>query len=214
MQFFGFKNPFVQRLLRELAANVDGTAEQSFFPSSCSNGDLGTKHRSQSTKSCTSPDDLLHSAKPQIKGKRSRRGKTTTFNSTCEASFKKLRPKDQNHQMHNNDDTTHSRQGFQNSLNGRTSILYSDSNQKRDKGNDPEAMAASTSLETAVQGENDQFLVNDSLPLESSQHFGHLGKEFPPHKESNHVSSENCISTGIAGNLSPLDQHVSILPTI
>ncbi|XP_058183113.1 uncharacterized protein LOC131301036 isoform X1 [Rhododendron vialii] len=206
IEFFGFKNPFVQRLLRELVANVDGTAEQSFLPSSCSNGDLGTKHHSQSTESCTSPDDQLHSAKPQIKGKRSRRGKPTTFNSTCEASFKKLRPKDQNLQMHNNDDTTNSRQGFQNYLNGRTSILYPDSNQEHDGSNDPEAMEASTSLETAVQREND--LVNDSLPLESSQHFGHLGKELPPHKESNHVSSENCISTGIAGNLSPLDQHL------
>lgn len=202
IEFFGFKNPFVQRLLRELVANVGGTAEQSRLPSSVSNSDFGTKHRSQYTASCTSSDVLLQPAKPQIKGKRSRKGKPTNVNLTCEASFKKPRPEDQ---MHKND-TADTRQG----PNGRTSMILSDSNQEHDVCSNLEAMEASTSLEAAVQRENGQFLVNDGLPVESSHELGHVVKEFPPHKESNHVSSEKCISTGIAGKLSLHDEPVTL----
>ncbi|PSR88377.1 Histone-lysine N-methyltransferase [Actinidia chinensis var. chinensis] len=102
VEFFGFKNPFVQRLLRELVANVSRTAEHSFLPSRFGNGDSGAKHNSQCKESSSTPDLL-----PQIKGKRRRKGKTMNSNSTCGAVLKKLRPKDE---MHSND-TVHSRQG-------------------------------------------------------------------------------------------------------
>ncbi|XP_057461222.1 uncharacterized protein LOC130751632 [Actinidia eriantha] len=171
VEFFGFKNPFVQRLLRELVANVGGTAEHSFLPSSFGNGDSGPKHNSQCKESYSTPDLL-----PQIKGKRRRKGKTINSNLTCGAVLKKLRPKDE---MHSND-TVHSRQG------GGT-------------------LAASINLETTVEIENNPDLVKDGFPLESSRCSDHL-KEVPPQKEINGGRFENCISTGLAGDLSMQNQ--------
>ncbi|GFZ10938.1 DNA binding protein [Actinidia rufa] len=174
VEFFGFKNPFVQRLLRELVANVGGTTEHSFLPSRFGNGDSGAKHNSQCKESSSTPDLL-----PQIKGKRRRKGKTVNSNSTCGAVLKKIRPKDE---MHSND-TVHSRQG------GGT-------------------LAASINLETAVEIENNPDLVKDGFPLESSRCSDHL-KEVPPPKEINGGRFENCISTGLAGDLSMQNQFLN-----
>ncbi|GAV78765.1 LOW QUALITY PROTEIN: hypothetical protein CFOL_v3_22230, partial [Cephalotus follicularis] len=69
--FFGFKNPFVQRLLRELAANINGTAEQSLVASSICNGDSRTNDN-RYPDMCTYPDLLPFLARPQITKKRSR----------------------------------------------------------------------------------------------------------------------------------------------
>ncbi|GMJ09580.1 hypothetical protein HRI_004627200 [Hibiscus trionum] len=44
VEFFGFKNPFVQRLLQELVANVNGTAERSLLSSSFCNGTSRTEN--------------------------------------------------------------------------------------------------------------------------------------------------------------------------
>ena len=121
---------------------------------------------------------------PQIKGKRRRKGKTINSNSTCGAVLKKLRPKDE---MHSND-TVHSRQG------GGT------------------LAATSINLETAVAIENNPDLVKDGFPLESSRCSDHL-KEVPPPKEINGGCFENCISTGLAGDLSMQNQLVSIFLT-
>ncbi|KAE8648790.1 hypothetical protein Csa_007889 [Cucumis sativus] len=41
-EFFGFKNPFIQRLLRELVANVSGTAELGVLPSNICNKASGS----------------------------------------------------------------------------------------------------------------------------------------------------------------------------
>lgn len=65
-QFFGFKNTFVQRLLRELVANVGGTAEQSFLPSSVS---------SECKSSSPDPDLLTYLVKSHVQGKRMRNDK-------------------------------------------------------------------------------------------------------------------------------------------
>ncbi|KAL7163734.1 hypothetical protein ACSBR2_039788 [Camellia fascicularis] len=191
VEFFGFKNPFVQRLLRELVANVGGTAEQSFSSPRFGNGDSGTKNHTQCKESCT-----YLARTPQIKGKRSRKQKTINFK-TFEGSLKKLRPKDQ---MHNND-ISDSRQGTHCYLNGGTSMTYFALNEEFNVCNNSGALAASINLETVVEGENNPFIAKDGLPLESS-HSDHLKEEVTPHKESNLVSSENCISAGIAGNLS------------
>ncbi|XVF85783.1 hypothetical protein PTKIN_Ptkin17bG0145400 [Pterospermum kingtungense] len=73
VEFFGFKNPFVQRLLRELMANVNGTAERSLLSSSFCNGASRIEHENRSSNICSAPDLLPYLAKSQIRKKRSTR---------------------------------------------------------------------------------------------------------------------------------------------
>lgn len=75
MQFFGFKNTFVQRLLRELVANVGGTAEQSMLPSNFSGGACEALYQLQCKSSSPDPDLLTYLVKSHVKGKRSRNDK-------------------------------------------------------------------------------------------------------------------------------------------
>ncbi|TYH96539.1 hypothetical protein ES332_A12G184200v1 [Gossypium tomentosum] len=73
VEFFGFKNPFVQRLLRELVANVNGTAESSLVSSSFCNDASRMDNDNGSSTICTASDLLPYLARPQIKKKRSTR---------------------------------------------------------------------------------------------------------------------------------------------
>ncbi|XP_012438482.1 uncharacterized protein LOC105764453 isoform X1 [Gossypium raimondii] len=73
VEFFGFKNPFVQRLLRELVANVNGTAERSLLYSSFCNGASRMDNDNGSSTICTASDLLPYLARPQIRKKRSTR---------------------------------------------------------------------------------------------------------------------------------------------
>ncbi|XP_051122271.1 uncharacterized protein LOC127245435 isoform X2 [Andrographis paniculata] len=77
VEFFGFKNTFVQRLLRELVANVGGTAEQSSQPQNISIGAGDPIDQLQSRASTSSHDsDLLKIlSTSHLTGKRSRRDK-------------------------------------------------------------------------------------------------------------------------------------------
>lgn len=91
IQLFGFKNSYVQRLLRELAANLNGMAERSLLSSSFCNGASSTENTTGCTKACTYPDLLAYLATPQIKGKRSVKPKTTRKKSDRVTGVKKLR---------------------------------------------------------------------------------------------------------------------------
>ncbi|KAL0396900.1 UNVERIFIED_CONTAM: hypothetical protein Scaly_0138400 [Sesamum calycinum] len=73
VEFFGFKNTFVQRLMRELVANVGGTAEQSSLPSNFSSGACEGIHQLPCKASGPDPDLLKYLARPRITGKRSRK---------------------------------------------------------------------------------------------------------------------------------------------
>ncbi|KAK8488689.1 hypothetical protein V6N11_019853 [Hibiscus sabdariffa] len=81
VEFFGFKNPFVQRLLRELVATVNGTAERSLLPSSFCNGASRIENENGTSTLCTAPDLLPYLARPQIRKKR---------NTSCEIMQSKL----------------------------------------------------------------------------------------------------------------------------
>ncbi|XP_057777399.1 uncharacterized protein LOC130995918 isoform X2 [Salvia miltiorrhiza] len=79
VEFFGFKNTFVQRLLRELATNVGGPAERSLLMSNFSAGAHETNYQLQGKPSDPVPDpdpDMLTCLfKSHAKGKRSRNGR-------------------------------------------------------------------------------------------------------------------------------------------
>lgn len=98
VELFGFKNSYVQRLLRELAANLNGMAERSLLSSSFCNGASSTENTTGCTKACTYPDLLAYLATPQIKGKRSVKPKTTRKKSDRVTGVKKLRSEEDSYE--------------------------------------------------------------------------------------------------------------------
>ncbi|XP_040373477.1 uncharacterized protein LOC112196523 isoform X6 [Rosa chinensis] len=88
VEFFGFKNPFVQRLLRELAADVNGAAEQSLLPSSSSNGASRTDIDNRS------PEAYSDLGRPQITGKRSRKRESGNAKSSSRTGINKTTTED------------------------------------------------------------------------------------------------------------------------
>lgn len=93
-QFFGFRNPFVQRLLRELVANVNGTAEQTLLSASFCNRASGAENDTRLPDSCTYPDLLPYLEKLQTTGKRSRKQKNINMKSISGSAHKRLRPRE------------------------------------------------------------------------------------------------------------------------
>ncbi|KAL5988141.1 hypothetical protein ACLOJK_035904 [Asimina triloba] len=81
IELFGFRNPHVQRLLRELAANANGTAERILIHPSVCNEASNVEQEIRSPESHTYPDLLLYLEKRQRTGKRSRKLKNTASTS-------------------------------------------------------------------------------------------------------------------------------------
>lgn len=90
MQFFGFKNTYVQRLLRELIANVGGTAEQSLLTSKFPGGACETDNQLQGKPSNPDPDLLTYLFKSHAKGKRSRNDQVVSRKRVNGTRFKEL----------------------------------------------------------------------------------------------------------------------------
>lgn len=80
MQLFGFKNQFVQRLLRELVADINGVAERNMVSSNVSDRVTRTEPDDCCSNVGSYPDLLLWLGKPRVTRKRSR----------CELKNKKL----------------------------------------------------------------------------------------------------------------------------
>ncbi|XP_058070520.1 uncharacterized protein LOC131219413 isoform X6 [Magnolia sinica] len=91
VELFGFRNPHVQRLLRELAANVNGTAERSSIHPNFCNGASSLEQEIRSPESCTYPDLLPYLGKRQSTGKRSRKQKKIAKSSISGANLKRFR---------------------------------------------------------------------------------------------------------------------------
>ncbi|KAK4715224.1 hypothetical protein R3W88_013562 [Solanum pinnatisectum] len=97
VEFFGFKNTFVQRLLRELVANTRGTPEQNFLSSiSLRNETSEAVNQNELTVSKTDPNLLTHIEKPQSAGKRNMKGRTNNIKSAANTSLKKPRCQNKN----------------------------------------------------------------------------------------------------------------------
>ncbi|XP_059655666.1 uncharacterized protein LOC132302749 [Cornus florida] len=203
VEFFGFRNPFVQRLLRELVANVDGTAEQSLLPSSFHNGASGTNHHTQCTNSSNS-DLLPYLGKTSIIGKRSRKEKTTNLNLVNGAVHKRLRP-----QVTHSAEVSNSRQETLGNHNSGNSTTSSASDEEHGICNNLGAFPASLKLETVAEGDNVPSSSKDGLSSESFQNSDHLKEKVLPQEENKLVNSENCIVTGIASNLYTYDEPLN-----
>ena len=93
-QFFGFKNPFVQRLLREMVANVSGYAEQNLLSSNFCTEAPKTDDITCRSNASKSRDLLPYLERPKVTGKRSRRCEVMNTMSSCKPDQKRFRPQD------------------------------------------------------------------------------------------------------------------------
>ncbi|KAL3731599.1 hypothetical protein ACJRO7_028478 [Eucalyptus globulus] len=89
-EFFGFKDPLVQRLLRELVANVDGIAEPNLPISSFCSGPSLTEQELRCPDSRSYPDLLACLVEPRTTRKRSKRLENTGTSSSSEVLCKRL----------------------------------------------------------------------------------------------------------------------------
>lgn len=78
MQLFGFRNPFVQRLLRELVANIQGVVEPNIVSPIARNEVPRLDKMMQPPDSFACSDLLEHTEKHQTAGKRGVRDKVCT----------------------------------------------------------------------------------------------------------------------------------------
>ncbi|XP_008446596.2 uncharacterized protein LOC103489281 isoform X1 [Cucumis melo] len=94
VEFFGFKNPFIQRLLRELVANVSGTAELGTLPSNLCNkasGSAQTAVEHHTIGECENAALVSCHEKPKTARKRRSRHGTEMEKSLNGANLKKVR---------------------------------------------------------------------------------------------------------------------------
>ncbi|XP_039131144.1 uncharacterized protein LOC120267531 isoform X3 [Dioscorea cayenensis subsp. rotundata] len=90
IELFGFRNPFVQRLLRELVANVGAVAEQSPSSSDMCDGAMQLEHELQVRDSQVYPDLLPYLEKRQSTGKRSAKTRNSIRSISREGRAKRI----------------------------------------------------------------------------------------------------------------------------
>lgn len=196
MQFFGFKNPFVQRLLRELVANINGVAEQSLLSSSFSNGASGTEHINRCPEACTHTDILPYLTRPQVTGKRSKRREIMNPKSLCFAASKRPRPIDIV-EMSKSAQENHKQWS---SLSPSSTLIH---NEEPGSCRLPEALPETKHLKPVAGEENNHLSGEDGLPW----------KSVPAHDESKLAISENWESISVISNLPVEENLVSTFPS-
>ncbi|XP_020533646.1 uncharacterized protein LOC105630963 isoform X2 [Jatropha curcas] len=204
IEFFGFRNPFVQRLLRELVANVNGVAEHSLLPSGTCNGASNMEHNNQCQDSHTCSDLLPYLSRPQVTGKRSKRFKIIDPKSLGIDGLKRLRAGNLKCIVEpSNSINGNPKQGSSSSPSTCSFHLKDDS--CRLLG------ASSTGVQSdyATGGEN-SHLAKDGLSSKSVDYSDHLGeKTVPVYEESKLASSEDNKSTVVqkfSAEENPLDR--------
>ncbi|KAJ0037653.1 hypothetical protein Pint_23475 [Pistacia integerrima] len=196
-QFFGFKNSFVQRLLRELVANVNGTAERNLLSSSLCNGAPDREH-DKHPDACINLDLQSDIERTKITNKRSR----------CE--IKNTKPvgrnglkKPRSQGLKCNSEATSSVQVNQRNHKHGSSMPLSASEEGNDFHKNQGALAASENLifKTA-EGEDGYFSAKDSFPSVSIDFSANLSEGTVPAQKMNKVvGSEIGKSTRVTNNL-------------
>ncbi|KAL3511024.1 hypothetical protein ACH5RR_030425 [Cinchona calisaya] len=193
IEFFGFKNAFVQRLLRELVANVGGTAEQNLLLSGFCNEASETRVPIQLTEFSLDNDMLPDLAKPRVTGKRSRKEKIIKLVSKSETDLKRVRTQNRDHDA----DPSSCGMMSQADNNDRFSSIIPTS-QEENEG----SLLRSTKLESMIEEEELLASVRDHLPsnsFDASDHFT-VDDDFPQ-EQSKPVNSGSSTSIGHEGNL-------------
>ncbi|KAK4842534.1 hypothetical protein QYF36_023324 [Acer negundo] len=179
VEFFGFKNSFIQRLLREQVANVNGTAEKSSLSSSFCNEASSTKHDNQHPDTCTYSDLQAHWEKPKITKKRSRKCEMTDMKPVDRKCPKK--PRSQG--LTCNSEASNSLHENQRNHKHTRSKPLSTSEQKNDLHEHQEALQASVCLNAkTIEEKEGNFAAKDGFPVVFVQ------------EKSKFAGSENCKS--------------------
>ncbi|OMO72056.1 hypothetical protein COLO4_27850 [Corchorus olitorius] len=186
VEFFGFKNPLVQRLLRELVANVNGTAEQSLLSLSYCDEASRMEHENRSPSICSPPDVLQH-ARPQVRKKRSTRcDQSKSVNGT---GLKRLRSKDLTYDA----EASNLVQGNQGKPKHGFPVTHIASKEANDK------LSGASALHSKSVQEENYSSAKDSFPSKSVDFLDHQGEK---EAESKFVSSQDAKSTGVANHTS------------
>ncbi|XP_022776714.1 uncharacterized protein LOC111318239 isoform X2 [Durio zibethinus] len=179
VEIFGFKNPFVQRLLRELVANVNEAAERSLLSSSFCNGAPKMEHDNRSSTICTAPDLLPYLARPQIRKKRSTRCEKMQNKSVNGPGLKRPRSKDVIYDAKGSNLV----QGNQAKLKHAFPVTYTASKEENDK-----FPGASTVYSKSFGEDNDYSSAKDGFPLKFVDFSDHHGEK---EAKSKFFSSQN-----------------------
>ncbi|OMO93525.1 hypothetical protein CCACVL1_06455 [Corchorus capsularis] len=187
VEFFGFKNPLVQRLLRELVANVNGTAEQSLLSLSYCDEASRMEQDNRSPSICSPPDVLPHLARPQVRKKRSTRcDQNKSVNGT---GLKRLRSKDLTYDA----EASNLAQGNQGKPKHGFPMTHIASREANNK------LSGASALHSKSVQEENYSSAKDSFPSKSVEFFDHQGEK---EAESKFVSSQDAKSTGVANHTS------------
>ncbi|XP_044489850.1 uncharacterized protein LOC123214163 isoform X2 [Mangifera indica] len=206
VEFFGFKNSFVQRLLRELVANVNGTAERNLLSHSLCNGAPIREH-DKHTDAGIYLDLQSDIERTKITKKRSRR----EIKNTKPVGRNGLkRPRSQG--LECDSKATSSVLVNQRNQNHGSSMPCSTSKEGNDFCKNQEALSASEHLNfKAAEGEDGCLSANYGFPSVSIDFSAHLSEGNVPVQEWNKlVGSVDGKSSRVTNNLveegKPLDR--------
>ncbi|KAI4357999.1 hypothetical protein L6164_001908 [Bauhinia variegata] len=190
LELFGFKNPLIQRLLRELVADINGTAEQSLVSSNLCDGISRIGHDDCRPNSGTSPDLLLFPGKPQVTGKRSRGCEIKRTKSHGGTLLKRSRPLELTHRSR-----TSKRKNERNLSQGISVAHYG--SEKEIEVTDQTGALATLSLMSSEKESTNHFSSKHGFPLNDVSN-DPTGGDVPPRRTSELVDSRSCRSTEIA----------------
>lgn len=203
VQFFGFKNPFVQRLLREMMANVSGTAEQNLLSSTFCKGAPKVDHNSYRPAQCKDQDLLPYLASSHVTGKRSRRREITSTKSSSKANLKRSRPQDPTYVAETLDPEGEIH-GIRDNGNPLTSLNEEFANSKQPPVSPPYMNTIPVQEEKSHISEND-------LPSNSADISNRIRSIVPAEETIILIGSRNCTSNNLTGTFPDNEKPVSML---
>ncbi|PIA28771.1 hypothetical protein AQUCO_06700053v1 [Aquilegia coerulea] len=159
-EFFGFRNALVQRLLRNIASNVDGRAEQNLPSPGLCNKAHRVELDTQSPESCNRLDLLPNVIKSQNIRKRSRKDKIATIGTASGPELRRLQAQDVS------DNPEYSITDKYNQRHRTGERCFTILNEDCEVGNSPKSFSAAVKNELLERG-NNSSLVNEDSALDS-----------------------------------------------
>ncbi|KAI3867403.1 hypothetical protein MKX03_036530 [Papaver bracteatum] len=209
VELFGFRNPLVQRLLRELITNVSGKAQQSILSSNFSNGDGGVEPETRSPDSILYLDLSPSLGKPQNMRKRTRKHKLKTLNSASGASLKRL----QTQVSYDNTENSITTGGNGSSHNGRRCLFSSTLKEACRVNKDTGASPLSIDRLTLVDKGIDPIPINDCSLHQSPEFADYHGQKLVLSQEIRFVNPQNSSFSCLPSDLSNEEKNLHRLPS-
>ncbi|PIA57660.1 hypothetical protein AQUCO_00600414v1 [Aquilegia coerulea] len=156
VEFFGFRNALVQRLLRDLVSNVDGRADRNLSSSGFCNEARMLEPDTQSPESCKRLDLLSNVIKSQNIRKRSRKDKIAAIDTASGPELRRLQAQD----VSDNLEYSITEKDNQSHHNGERCFTILNEDCKVE--NSPKSFSADVENELLERGNNSPLVNNDS----------------------------------------------------